>query len=71
MKNNNKNSRVFAQSCIVNKEYENDNAKKILTMSFYQGMNNLNNGIQNNNQNFIFNYSISQVHNYNRPYLPQ
>ena len=42
-------------------------------MSFYQGMKPVNNtnGIQNNNQSFIIDYSISQVHNYNHPYPPQ
>lgn len=45
----------------------------MLEMSFYQGMNpvNNNNGLQNNNQSFIIDYSISQVHNYNHTYPPQ
>lgn len=40
-------------------------------MSFYQGMKPINNhGMQINNQSFIIDYSISQVHNYNHPYPP-
>lgn len=60
---------MFAQSCIVDREFENIDANKMLEMSFYQGMKPFNNyGMQNNNQSFIIDYSISQVHNYNHPY---
>lgn len=43
----------------------------MLEMSFFQGMKPVSNhGLQNNNQSFIIDYSISQVHKYNHPYPP-